>query len=142
MVVIGPAAVWLFGGWLAISGGLKIGVIVAFVAYLGRLYTPASALAGVQVQIVSAFAVFERIFSYLDMAPEVEKPDARVLGEVSGEVTFDDVHFSYTPERTAVRWRRSWDHRAPARRPLRSWFRASTTRRAARSASTASTCAT
>jgi ATP-binding cassette subfamily B protein len=102
MVIIGPAAVWLFGGWWAIAGGLKIGVIVAFVAYLGRLYTPASALAGVQVQIVSAFAVFERIFAYLDMAPEVEKPGAQVLGDVRGEVTFDDVHFSYNPERTAL----------------------------------------
>jgi len=75
---------------------------VAFVAYLGRLYTPASALAGVQVQIVSAFAVFERIFSYLDMPPESEKSDATVLGSVRGEITFDDVHFSYSPERTAL----------------------------------------
>jgi ATP-binding cassette subfamily B protein len=102
MVVIGPAIVWLFGSWLVIHGGLTVGAIVAFVAYLGRLYTPASALAGVQVQIVSAFAVFERIFAYLDMPPEQEKPDAAVLGEVRGEIRFDDVHFSYTPERVAL----------------------------------------
>jgi len=102
MIVIGPAIVWLFGSWLVIHGGLTIGAIVAFVAYLGRLYTPASALAGVQVQIVSAFAVFERIFSYLDMSPESEKSDATVLGSVRGEITFDDVHFSYSPERTAL----------------------------------------
>ncbi|MDB5073298.1 MAG: transporter, partial [Candidatus Eremiobacteraeota bacterium] len=70
MVVIGPAVVWLTGGWLTITGGVTVGTIVAFVAYLGRLYGPASSLAGVQVQIVSAFAVFERIFEYLDMQPE------------------------------------------------------------------------
>src|ERR1700733_3636250 len=103
MVVIGPAIVWLTGGWLAISGGVTVGTIVAFVAYLGRLYGPASSLAGVQVQIVSAFAVFERIFEYLDMQPEgAEKPDAAVLRAVRGEIAFEDVEFSYTPERSAL----------------------------------------
>jgi len=103
MVIIGPAVVWLFGGWLAVAGGLTIGTIVAFVAYLGRLYGPASTLAGVQVQVVSAFAVFERIFEYLDMEPEgAEKPDAAVLHDVRGEIAFEDVHFAYIPERAAL----------------------------------------
>src|SRR6202163_1038716 len=103
MVVIGPALVWLTGGWLAIAGGVTVGTIVAFVAYLGRLYGPASSLAGVQVQVVSALAVFERIFEYLDMEPEgAEKPDALQLRGVRGEIMFDDVHFSYSPERTAL----------------------------------------
>jgi len=103
MIIIGPALVWLAGGWLAIEGGLTIGTIVAFVGYLGRLYTPASNLAGVQVQIVSALAVFERIFDYLDMKPEGdEKPDAIVLQAVRGDVVFDDVHFNYTSDRTAL----------------------------------------
>lgn len=103
MVIVGPALVWLAGGYLAINGGVKIGIIVAFVAYLGRLYSPASALAGVQVQIVSALAVFERIFEYLDMVPEgAEKPDAVVLPAVRGDVVFDDVHFAYNEDRTAL----------------------------------------
>ena len=103
MVIIGPALVWLAGAWLAIHGGMTVGTIVAFVGYLGRLYTPASALAGVQVQIVSALAVFERIFEYLDMKPEGdEKPNAVVLGDVSGDVRFDDVHFDYVSDRTAL----------------------------------------
>jgi ATP-binding cassette, subfamily B, bacterial len=111
MVIVGPAVVWLVGSWLAIQGALTVGTIVAFVAYLARLYGPASALAGVQVQIVSALAVFERIFEYLDMQPEgAEKPDAVVLHDPStssgqalrGEIAFDDVHFAYTPERSAL----------------------------------------
>ena len=117
MVIIGPAIVWLVGGWLAIAHAVTIGTIVTFVMYLGRLYGPASALAGVQVQIVSAFAVFERIFEYLDMEPEgiaarpsgADQP-ATVLRDPStssgqafrGEIVFDDVHFAYTPERTAL----------------------------------------
>jgi ATP-binding cassette subfamily B protein len=103
MVIIGPALVWLAGAWLAINGGVTVGTIVAFVGYLGRLYTPASTLAGVQVQIVSALAVFERIFSYLDMKPEGdEKPDAIVLPKVRGDVRFDDVRFKYSEDRTAL----------------------------------------
>jgi len=109
MVLIGPAIVWLVGGWLAISGALTIGTIVTFVMYLARLYGPASSLAGVQVQIVSAFAVFERIFEYLDMDPEGtaslparSKQPAEVLQAVRGEIVFDDVHFAYTPERSAL----------------------------------------
>jgi ATP-binding cassette, subfamily B, bacterial len=103
MVVIGPALVWLVGGYFAIHGALTVGTIVAFVAYLGRLYAPASALAGVQVQIVSALAVFERIFEYLDMPVEgAEKPGAPALRDVRGEIVFDDVRFSYDPERVAL----------------------------------------
>jgi ATP-binding cassette subfamily B protein len=103
MTIIGPALVWLAGAWLAINGGVTVGTIVAFVGYLGRLYTPASSLAGVQVQVVSALAVFERIFAYLDMKPEGdEKPNAIVLANVKGDVRFDDVFFSYGEERTAL----------------------------------------
>ena len=100
MVIIGPAIVWLGGGYLTIYSGLTIGTIVAFVALLGRLYGPASALAGIQVQIISALAVFERIFEYLDMVPETA--GGRELAQVDGEIAFDDVHFAYTPERTAL----------------------------------------
>jgi ATP-binding cassette subfamily B protein len=80
--------------------GLTVGTIVAFVALLGRLYGPASALAGIQVQIISALAVFERIFEYLDMKPE--PTGTRDLPEVQGRLAFEDVHFSYTADRPAL----------------------------------------
>jgi ATP-binding cassette subfamily B protein len=101
MVIVGPAIVWLCGGYLAIFYGLTVGTIVAFVTLLGRLYGPASTLAGIQVQIVSAVAVFERIFEYLDL--QAEPSGNRRLAEVRGDIRFENVHFSYTPERTALR---------------------------------------
>lgn len=101
MIVIGPAIVWLGGGYLLIFRGLSIGTIVAFVALLGRLYGPASALAGVQVQIISALAVFERIFEYLDMPPE--PTGTKTLPTVAGEIRYEDVHFSYSTDRVALR---------------------------------------
>src|SRR5579864_7807758 len=103
LVVIGPAIVWLFGGWLAITQGLGVGTIVAFVAYLARLYGPASALVGVQIQLVSAFAIFERIFDYLDMQPEApQRPDAIVLTSARGDIVFDNVRFGYVADRPVL----------------------------------------
>ncbi|MDH2908831.1 MAG: ABC transporter ATP-binding protein [Candidatus Eremiobacteraeota bacterium] len=97
MVVVGPAIVWLGGGWLALQGALDVGVIVAFIGYIqGRLYGPAAALVGIQVQIVSALAVFERIFDYLDMKTErYEAPNALSLGVVRGDIAFEGVNFKY-----------------------------------------------
>jgi ATP-binding cassette subfamily B protein len=104
MVIIGPAIVWLGGGWLALKHSVAIGVVVAFVQYIqGRLYGPAASLAGIQVQIVSALAVFERIFDYLDMTPEqYEPPNALALNEVRGEIAFEHVTFGYASDRIVL----------------------------------------
>jgi ATP-binding cassette, subfamily B, bacterial len=101
MVIVGPAIVWLGGGWLALQGLLDVGVIVAFIGYIqGRLYGPAAALVGVQVQIVSAFAVFERIFEYLDMKPEeYDPPGAVAITDIQGDVRFEHVTFGYNADR-------------------------------------------
>jgi ATP-binding cassette, subfamily B, bacterial len=105
MIVVGPALVWFGGGWLAISSSLKVGVIVAFVSFIqGRLYGPAAALAGIQVQIVSALAVFERIFDYLEMTPEeYDPPGAIALPRVEGDIAFENVVFSYGPSRDVLK---------------------------------------
>jgi ATP-binding cassette subfamily B protein len=104
MVVVGPALVWFGGGWYAIAAGLQVGVIVAFVSFIqGRLYGPAAALAGIQVQIVSALAVFERIFDYLDMQPERYRAlEATGPREIRGEIAFENVVFGYDPSRTVL----------------------------------------
>jgi len=106
MVIVGPALVWLAGGYLTIFGGVTVGTVVAFIALLARLYGPAAALAGIQVQIVSALAVFERIFEYLDLAPEGAlgegNPASRRLGAVRGEIGFEHVRFSYGGDRRAL----------------------------------------
>jgi ATP-binding cassette, subfamily B, bacterial len=104
MVVVGPALVWFGGGWLAIFGSLQVGVIVAFVSFIqGRLYGPAASLAGIQVQIVSALAVFERIFDYLDMTTEqYDPPGAVALPAVTGDIRFENVVFAYEGNRDVL----------------------------------------
>lgn len=104
MVTIGPAAIWLIGGWLCIKEGITVGIVVSFVALLNRLYTPAAALAGVQTQIISALAVFERIFDYLDMEEEPRtETEGEPFEEVEGGIAFNDVSFSYSDRSDALK---------------------------------------
>jgi ATP-binding cassette, subfamily B, bacterial len=104
MAIIGPAVIWFFGGWFALQGNLDVGVIVAFIGFVGgRLYGSGAALVGIQVQIVSALAVFERIFDYLDMKTEqYDPPGATALDAIQGNVRFDNVTFGYDPDRVIL----------------------------------------
>ena len=104
MTIVGPALVWFGGGWLALMGAVAPGVVVAFVQYIQvRLYGPAAALAGIQVQIVSALAVFERIFDYLDMTTEAyDPPNAVALPRIDGRIRFEHVSFSYIEDRRTL----------------------------------------
>jgi len=94
--VAGPAAIYLYGGHLAIRDELSIGTLIAFVAYLTNLYRPVGQLANVYVTLQGALAVFERIFEYLDRRPEVEdRANAVALGRAGGHIRFEGVGFEY-----------------------------------------------
>lgn len=101
---IGPALIYLVGGLLVIHGSLTVGTIVAFVTLLGRLYGPAAQLASVHVDFMTALALFNRIFEYMDLEPEVADPPApAVLENVQGRITFEDVGFGYRADIPALR---------------------------------------
>ena len=98
---ITPAFVYWLAGWLAINGDPSaptIGDIVAFTTLQSRLFFPLGQLLSVQVEIQGALALFDRIFEYLEMDPEiVDSPDAVALdpATVRGGVTFRNVAFRY-----------------------------------------------
>lgn len=93
---IGTGLVYGVGGFLAIKETISIGTIVAFVAYLVRLYMPISSLSNLQVEFVTSMVSFERVFEYLDMTVEIEdKPDAVKLEDISGRIRFEHVSFDY-----------------------------------------------
>jgi ATP-binding cassette, subfamily B, bacterial len=91
-----PAIVLLVGGHQAITGKFTVGRIMAFTAYQARLFMPINQLLTVHIDVQSALALFERIFEYLDLRPDVvEKPGAVGLDQPLGHVRFADVAFSY-----------------------------------------------
>ncbi len=93
----GPAIVFAAGGWFILHGQGELGTVVAFVTILKRLYSPASSLSGVYVDVLTSYAYFDRIFSVLDMRPEIQDaPGARALQDVRGEVRFERVSFAYS----------------------------------------------
>jgi ATP-binding cassette subfamily B protein len=99
----GPALIYWYGGAQAISGGVTIGTIVAFVALMGRLYNPATDLMSLHVDVMTSFAYFERIFQYLDMEPDItDAPDAVELPPIGGRVRFDEVTLEYVSGTPAV----------------------------------------
>ncbi len=93
---IGTALIYWSGGHLVLSSDITVGTIVAFAAYLTRLYGPISALSNVQVEFATSLVSFERVFEYLDLPVEIQdRPGAVGLDAVEGLVRFDEVSFSY-----------------------------------------------
>ncbi len=74
------------------------GVVVSFYMYISRFFNPIQTLAEQFDTLQRSFASAEKIFSILDMVPEiVDEPDAIELDEIRGEIEFKDVWFAYKP---------------------------------------------
>ena len=73
-------------------------VIVAFYMYISKFFNPIQTLAEQFDMLQKSFASAEKIFTILDMVPEVvDEEDAIELDEIKGEIEFKDVWFSYKP---------------------------------------------
>ena len=93
---MGPALIYLYGGYEVIRDELTTGKLIAFAALLTLLYRPLVQLASVYVDIQASFAVFDRIFEYMDLKPDVrDKPEPSTLKRTRGHIAFEDVDFSY-----------------------------------------------
>lgn len=90
-------AVALFIGVLHIrSGLLTLGALLVVMAYLAELYEPLTSISKKIGELQSSLASADRVFSVLDMAPEVpETPVARPLVRAAGAVEFHHVWFAY-----------------------------------------------
>jgi ATP-binding cassette subfamily B protein len=96
-----PAAVYWFAGESIASGSqaISIGTLVAFTTLQTRLLFPIQSLLSVGLEVQTSLALFSRIFEYLDLPVDiVERPGARALSGVRGDVSLDDVWFRYAPE--------------------------------------------
>ncbi|OGN96215.1 MAG: hypothetical protein A2Y89_01560 [Chloroflexi bacterium RBG_13_51_18] len=92
-----PVAIILwYGGGQVVDGNMTIGQVTQFIFYISMLVMPIRRL-GMMVNLYSRTAsAGQRILEILDTESEVaEKPNAATLGRVSGQVTFQDVSFSY-----------------------------------------------
>ena len=91
-----PALVYWFAGFTIAQGSetITIGTLVAFTTLQARLFFPIGSLLGVQLEVQSSLALFDRIFEYLDHRVEIVEGE-HVLDAPVGEVRLDDVWFRY-----------------------------------------------
>ncbi|MFD9480590.1 MULTISPECIES: ABC transporter ATP-binding protein [Streptomyces] len=93
-----PALIYWAAGIALQTGApsLSVGTLVAFVTLQQGLFRPAVSLLSTGVQIQTSLALFTRIFEYLDLPVDItERADAVRLDRAKGEVTLEDVHFTY-----------------------------------------------
>jgi ABC-type multidrug transport system fused ATPase/permease subunit len=95
---IAVAVIVLYGGYQAMNGHITLGTIVAFVAALSNLFDPIQQLSQLYATYQSGMAALEKIFQLLDVNPDLEdRHDALRLGQIRGELDFQDVSFAYRP---------------------------------------------
>ncbi|MFB0919195.1 MAG: ABC transporter ATP-binding protein [Clostridiaceae bacterium] len=102
---VGPMAIYLVGGILMIRNGenITVGDITILVALLGRIDKPANSLLGLQVDWIRSMALFNRIFQYLDIKPEVENHVNPIIPErIEGNINFKNVSFGYSEDRPII----------------------------------------
>ncbi len=93
---VGSSLVYGLGGYLVILDAFTIGTIVAFYSYLARLYGSLSSLASAPVDFATSMVSFERVFEILDLPQDIPEPETPIhLGQIRGELVFDDVSFRY-----------------------------------------------
>ncbi|MCL2487245.1 MAG: ABC transporter ATP-binding protein/permease [Oscillospiraceae bacterium] len=92
----GTVIILIAGPLLALHSGMSIADVVAFLLYIGLLYGPVSQLTRMVEDMQLALAGAERVFEVLDTEPAIkDAPDAKDVERLSGQLSFEDVSFSY-----------------------------------------------
>ncbi|ENH97210.1 ABC-type transport system ATP-binding/permease protein [Gracilibacillus halophilus YIM-C55.5] len=100
---IGTVILIAYGSHLILNQTIEIGTFVSFAFYLGMFWEPISRLGQIYNQLLVAMASSERIFEFLDEEPNVkEKKHAQSFTDMQGNITFDQVQFSYDDDRIAL----------------------------------------
>jgi ATP-binding cassette subfamily B protein len=93
---LGLLVVWAAGAWLVFGGGLTVGALTAFLAYIGRFYGRLESMVRMVPATQRAAASAERIFEILDCVPTVAEPVRPVdPGRLRGRIEIDGVRFRY-----------------------------------------------
>jgi ATP-binding cassette subfamily B protein len=101
---ISLSLVCLFGAVLFYRGKITLGNLSSFIQYSRKFSGPVNELANIFADLQSALAAAERVFGLIDAQPEAEDaPDAVEITDVAGDVQFQQVDFSYLPEKPIIK---------------------------------------
>ena len=106
MEFLGGVAVFvviIYGGLRVIEGATTTGTFFSFITALLMAYDPMKRLAGLNASIQTGLAGADRLYWLLDQEPTIrDKPHARDIERIRGEITFEKVSFSYTSNKSAL----------------------------------------
>ncbi|HYJ10230.1 MAG TPA: DUF1854 domain-containing protein, partial [Polyangiaceae bacterium] len=97
---LGLLVVWAVGAYQVLNHQITVGVLTAFIAYIGRFYARVESMSRMLTLTQRASAAAQRLFEILDRVPSVPEPKAPVsLSNVKGELSFEHVSFRYGSRR-------------------------------------------
>ena len=111
---IGYVGVCILGGYLAVSQGLAVGDIQAFMQYVRQFTQPIMQIANISNVLQQTVAASERVFEFLEEDEEIpesdhpitinesDKPDSELNVTIEGSVQFAHVHFGYTDDKIII----------------------------------------
>ena len=97
------AGVGILGAFLAIRGRISVGQLTSFLSYANQYTKPFNEISGVVTELQTALACAGRVFEFIEEEPQI--PDAQgaaVLTQPEGNVTMQNVNFSYNPEQKLI----------------------------------------
>jgi ATP-binding cassette subfamily B protein len=93
---VGLLVVWAFGIWLVSRGEITVGVLTAFIAYIGRFYTRLDSMSRIVSVTQKAASGAKRIFDILDHVSNVPEPAQPVaIGTLAGSIEMQGLGFRY-----------------------------------------------
>ena len=94
----------VLGGYFAIVGMITIGNVQAFIQYVNQFNRPITEVAQLSATIQQIMAAAERVFEFLDLEEMPEEEEVEINpDEISGEVEFHDINFSYSKDKPVIR---------------------------------------
>ena len=96
------AGVAIVGAFIVLTGGLTVGQLTCFLSYATQYAKPFNEISGVMTELTAALASAARVFELLEEEPEPSDAEYDDLIDIDGEVSLENVFFSYTKDRKLI----------------------------------------
>lgn len=92
---MGLLVVWAFGAWLVLRGQITVGILTAYIAYIGRLYSRVENMSRMLGATERASAAAQRLFEIIDRHPKLHRPPERAEApeQIHGHIELTKVSF-------------------------------------------------
>ncbi|QED46959.1 ABC transporter ATP-binding protein [Cytobacillus dafuensis] len=100
---IAPLLVIGYSGYQVIQGNLSMGTMMAFIAYIDKLYSPLRRLVNSSTTLTQSIASMDRVFELIDEKYDIDdSPDATECTNIKGDINFEQVSFAYDEKEDLV----------------------------------------